>query len=170
MGKTLIAYFSKAGENNVNGDIINLPKGNTEIAAEYIKEFIPDADMFKIDPVEPMPESYEDCFAKAKVDQSANMRPEIKNCPESIDEYDTVYLGGPNYIETYPMAMFTFLEKFDWTGKTIKPFITHEGSSFGRAIDEITEVCKGAEIKEGLSIHGADVRGFKIYIKRWIRQ
>ena len=86
MGKTLIAYFSKAGENNVNGDIINLPKGNTEIAAEYIKEFIPDADMFKIDPVEPMPESYEDCFAKAKVDQSANMRPEIKNCPESIDD------------------------------------------------------------------------------------
>ena len=161
MGKTLIAYFSKAGENNVNGDIINLPKGNTEIAAEYIKEFIPDADVYKIDPVEPMPDSYEDCFAKAKVDQSANMRPEIKNCPESIDEYDTVYLGGPNYIETYPMAVFTFLEKFDWTGKTIKPFITHE---------EITEVCKGAEIKEGLSIHGADVRGFKIYIKRWIRQ
>lgn len=169
MGKTLIAYFSKAGENNVNGDIINLPKGNTEIAAEYIKEFIPDADVFKIDPVEPMPASYEDCFAKAKVDQSANMRPEIKNCPESIDEYDTIYLGGPNYIETYPMAVFTFLEKFDWTGKTIKPFITHEGSSFGRAIDDITEICKGAEIKEGLSIHGADVRGFKIYIKRWIR-
>ena len=62
MGKTLIAYFSKAGENNVNGDIINLPKGNTEIAAEYIKEFIEDADVFKIDPVEPMQESYEDCF------------------------------------------------------------------------------------------------------------
>ena len=68
------------------------------------------------------------------------------------------------------MAMFTFLEKFNWEGKTIKPFITHEGSSFGRAIDDITEICKGAEIKEGLSIHGADVRGFKIYIKRWIRQ
>ena len=170
MGKTLIAYFSKAGENNVNGDIVNLPKGNTEIAAEYIKEFIPDADMFKIDPVEPMPESYEDCFAKATVDQSANMRPEIKNCPESIDEYDTVYLGGPNYIETYPMAMFTFLEKFNWEGKTIKPFITHEGSAFGHAIEDITGICQGAEIKEGLSIHGADVRGFKIYIKRWIRQ
>ena len=169
MGKTLIAYFSKAGENNVNGDIVKLDKGNTEVAAEYIKEFIEDADMFKIDPVEPLPENYEDCFAKAKVDQSAKMRPEIKNCPESIDEYDTVYLGGPNYIETYPMAVFTFLEKFDWHGKTIKPFITHEGSQFGNAIEDITKVCEGADIKEGLSIHGADVRGYKIYIKRWIR-
>ena len=162
MGKTLIAYFSKAGENNVNGDIVKLDKGNTEIAAEYIKEFIEDADVFKIEPVEPLPESYEDCFAKAKVDKSANMRPEIRNCIESIDQYDTIYLGGPNYIETYPMAVFTFLEKFDWHGKTIKPFITH-------AIEDITKVCEGADIKEGLSIHGADVRGYKIYIKRWIR-
>ena len=86
MGKTLIAYFSKAGENNVNGDIVKLSVGNTEVAANYIKEFIPDADMYKIDPVDPLPESYEDCFAKARVDQSAKMRPEIKNCPESIDE------------------------------------------------------------------------------------
>jgi flavodoxin len=170
MGKTLIAYFSKAGENNINGDIVKLAVGNTEVAANYIKEFIPDADMFKIDQVEPLPESYEDCFAKAKVDQSAKLRPEIKDAPESIDEYDTIFLGGPNYIETYPMAVFTFLEKYNWEGKTIKPFITHEGSSFGHAIEDITTVCKGAEIKEGLSIHGADVRGFKIFIKRWINK
>ena len=170
MSRTLIAYFSKAGENNINGDIVNLPKGNTEVAAEYIKEFIEDADVYKIEPVEPLPESYEDCFAKVKVEQSANERPEIKDCPESIAKYDTIYIGGPNYFETYPMALFTFLEKFDWTGKTIKPFITHEGSSFGHAIEDLTASCPGAEIKEGLSIHGADVRGFKIYIKRWIRQ
>jgi hypothetical protein len=170
MGKTLIAFFSKAGENNVNGDIVKLSVGNTEVAANYIKEFIPDADMFKIEQIEPLPESYEDCFAKVKVDQSAALRPAIKNAPESIDEYDTIYLGGPNYVETYPMAVFTFLEKYNWEGKTIKPFITHEGSSFGRSIEDITKICTGADIKEGLSIHGADVRGFKIYIKRWIKQ
>lgn len=169
MGKTLIAYFSKAGENNVNGDIVKLDKGNTEFAAEYIKEFIEDADMFKIEPVEALPEKYEDLFAKVKVDQSANMRPEIKNCPGSIDQYDTVYIGGPNYVESYPMAVFTFLESFNWEGKIIKPFITHEGSAFGHAIEDITASCPGAVIKDGLSIHGADVRGYKIYIKRWIR-
>ena len=98
------------------------------------------------------------------------MRPEIKNLPESIDQYDTIYLGGPNYIETYPMYMFTFLEKYNWEGKVIKPFITHEGSSFGKALDDLAAACPGAEIREGLSIHGADVRGFKIYIKRWIRK
>ena len=170
MGKTLLAFFSKAGENNVNGDIVKLSVGNTEVAANYIKEFIPDADMFKIEQVEPLPESYMDCFAKVKVDQSSKLIPEIRNPLESIDEYDTIYLGGPNYVETYPMAVFTFLEKYNWQGKTIKPFITHEGSSFGRAIEDITKTCEGALIKEGLSIHGADVRGFKIYIKRWIKQ
>jgi len=170
MGKALIAYFSKAGENNVNGDIVKLDKGNTEVAAEMIKEFLgDDADMFKIEQIEPLPESYSDLFAKAKVDQSANLRPEINNCPASINQYDTIYLGSPNYFDSFPMAVFTFLESFNWDGKVIKPFITHEGSSFGKTIEDLNTVCTGATIKEGLAIHGADVRGYKIYIKRWLR-
>ena len=169
MGKTLIAYYSKAGENIANGSIVQLQEGNTEVAAKYISEFT-EADMFKIEQAVPYADNYTDCTAQAKLDQSSNARPELKNTLESIADYDTIFLGFPNYWGTMPMAVFTFLEQFDFTGKTIKPFVTHEGSGFGTAIEDITKICQGAEIKEGLAIHGADVKGYKFSIRRWVNK
>ena len=167
MGKTLIAFYSRAGENYANGSMVNLEVGNTEVAAEYIKGFIEDADMFKIEQVEKYPESYMDCTAKAKLDQSMNARPELTKYLDSIDEYDTIFLGYPNYWNTMPMAVFTFLEKYDFTGKVIKPFCTHEGSGLGDSEADIAKTCPGAVLKSGLAIHGADARGSKFQIKRW---
>ncbi len=169
MGKTLIAFYSRAGENYANGSKVMLEVGNTEIAAQYIAGFV-EADMFKIDQVKKYSEDYTECTAQAKMDQSMNVRPELTQYLDSIDEYDTIYLGFPNYWGTMPMAVFTFLERYDFTGKTIRPFVTHEGSMFGDSIEDIKKLCPGATVEEGLSIHGADVRGYRFTIKKWVNR
>ena len=126
--------------------------------------------MFKIDQVKKYSEDYTECTAQAKMDQSMNVRPELTQYLDSIDEYDTIYLGFPNYWGTMPMAVFTFLERYDFTGKTIRPFVTHEGSMFGDSIEDIKKLCPGATVEEGLSIHGADVRGYRFTIKKWVNR
>lgn len=169
MGKTIIVFFSRAGENYANGATVDLKVGNTEVASELISEFV-EADKFKIEMVKPYSSNYTDCTAQAKLDQSTKARPELVSVPESLDQYDTIYLGYPNYWDTMPMAVFSFLEKVDLSGKVIKPFCTHEGSGFGRSLEDLAELCPGAEIKEGLAIHGADVRGYKFAVKRWVNK
>lgn len=167
MGKSIIVFYSKSGENIANGTVVNLEVGNTEVAADMIANFV-EADKFKVEMVKPYASGYMDCTAQAKLDQSTKARPEIKNAPESLDEYDTIYLGYPNYWGTMPMAMFTFLEKYDLSGKIIKPFCTHEGSGLGESINDLQAIAPDAIIREGLAIHGADVRGYKFTVKKWV--
>lgn len=128
--KKLIAYFSRADENYVGGAIKNLTVGNTEVVAKIIQE-ITGADLFKIEPLESYSKNYSECIEEAKQDLKREARPELKTYPESLDCYDTIFLGYPNYWGTMPMSVKTFLEKFDFTGKTIRPFCTHEGSGIG---------------------------------------
>ena len=97
-------------------------------------------------------------------------RPKIKQTLESIDAYDTIYIGFPNWWGTLPMAMFTQLEQLDFTGKTVKPFVTHEGSGFGTSQKDLDKLCKGAEIKRGLSIPGANVASAKDTVEAWIKE
>ena len=126
----LIAYFSRKHQNYVNGMLKNLEVGNTEIAAGIIQR-LTGADLFKLEPVQEYSRDYNECIAEAQVDQRRDARPELKHYPEEFEKYDTIYLGFPNYWSTMPMAVFTFLEHFDFTGKTICPFCTHEGSGMG---------------------------------------
>lgn len=156
MGKTLIAYYSRRGENYVNGSIRSLSKGNTEVVAEKIKALIPDADLFQIDTVKTYSPSYMTCIEEAKQELRNNTRPEMKNKLAGIDEYDTIILGYPNWWGTMPMVCYTFLESFDFTGKTIVPFCTNEGSGMGSSERAIRQLCPTADIKKGTSIHGAE--------------
>ena len=156
MGKTLIAYYSRRGENYVNGSIRSLSKGNTEVVAEKIKALIPDADLFQIDTVKTYSPSYMTCIEEAKQELRNNARPEMKNKLAGIDEYDTIILGYPNWWGTMPMVCYTFLESFDFTGKTIVPFCTNEGSGMGSSERAIRQLCPTADIKKGTSIHGAE--------------
>lgn len=96
MSKKLITYYSRADENYVNGQIKNLEKGNTEIAAEIISR-LTGADMFKIEQKKPYAKDYNECIAQAQADQKNDARPELVAFPDSIDEYDEIYLGYPNY-------------------------------------------------------------------------
>lgn len=168
MAKKLIAFYSRADENYVSGTLRVLKKGNTETAAEIIKE-LTGADMFKIEQEKPYSKGYNDCIEEAKADQQRNARPELKSYPEAVGDYDVIYLGFPNYWGTMPMAVFTFLERFDLGGKTIKPFCTHEGSGMGRSVADIKRICPSASVENGLAIYGSSVSKSKKDIEDWVK-
>ncbi len=165
----LIAYFSRADENYVNGAIRKLDVGNTEIAAGFIQE-VTGADLFRIEPVQAYAAGYNECIAQAQADQKRGARPELKSYPDSLDGYDTIYLGYPNYWGTMPMAVFTFLEHFDFAGKTIRPFCTHEGSGMGSSERDIQKLCPGAKVERGLALHGGSVKNAGDAIQKWIKK
>lgn len=167
MSKKLIAFYSRADENYVNGMIKTLEIGNTEVAAGIIKE-LTGADWFKIEQAKSYSSDYNECIAQAQDDQRQNSRPELTNYPETLDEYDVIYLGYPNYWSTMPMAVFTFLEHFNFSDKTIKPFCTHEGSGLGSSVSDIKKLCPKAKIEKGLAIRGGSVNRAKNDIEKWI--
>ena len=169
MTKTLIAFFSRADENYFGGSMKYVDVGNTEIVVGLMKDLI-DADTFKIEMKKPYSASYMTCIDEAKKDLQANARPELVSYPTSIDEYDTVILGYPNYWGTIPMAVATFLEAYDFTGKTILPFCTNEGSGMGSSEKDIRKYAKGAEVKRGLSINGSRAGSSGDPVKKWLSE
>lgn len=169
MAKDLILYYSRAGENYSNAGLKHIDIGNTEVIANYINEFT-NADMFKMEPLNEYPEDYMKCIEVAQEELNNNERPELKEYIEDISQYDTIYLGFPNWWGTMPMPVWTQLEKLDFEGKIIKPFVTHEGSGFGRSETDIKKICSGAELKKGLSIQGSFVDGAKDKVKNWVNE
>ncbi len=162
----IIVYFSRPGNNYVNGSIVNLKTGNTEIAARFIHE-LTGAPLAKLEPVKAYSLDYMECTREAQAELRASARPAVKECPD-ISGYDTVYLGYPNWWGTCPMCVFTFLASQEWSGKTIKPFCTHEGSGMGHSEADIRKACAGAVVMKGLAIHGADVSKSQAQIQNWI--
>lgn len=167
--KKLVAFYSRADENYVNGTIVSLEKGNTEVAADIIQK-LTGSDRFRIEQEKPYSSDYNECIAQAQRDQKNDIRPALKKFMESLDEYDVIYLGYPNYWSTMPMAVFTFLEHYDFNGKTIRPFCTHEGSGLGSSVRDIRKLCPGAKVEEGLAIRGGNVSRSEQNIKRWIQE
>ena len=166
---TLIIYYSRRGENYWNGTIKNLAKGNTEIAAEFIKNAV-GGDLFEVQTVREYAKDYYACIDEAQRELRARARPPIKAFPEDIDRYDNIFIGYPNWWGTMPMAMFTLLEHFDWTGKKIIPFCTNEGSGMGSSERDLAKACPGATIARGLSIHGAETLRSEKKIADWAKK
>lgn len=167
MSNILVAFYSRADENYVSGQIRTLKTGNTEIAAGIIAK-LTRADTFKIEQIQPYAKDYNECIAQAQSDQKRNARPELKNYPDSLDGYDVIYLGYPNYWSTMPMAVFTFLEHFNFSGKEIRPFCTHEGSGMGSSMDDIRRLCPDVAISQGLAIRGGSVERSEDEIQKWL--
>ena len=167
MGKTLIAFFSRADENYFGGAMRYVKVGNTEIVCDLMKDMI-DADTFKIEMKNPYSPVYMTCIEQAKKDLREKARPELVSYPDSIDEYDTVILAYPNYWGTMPMAVFTFLEKYDFTGKTILPLCTNEGSGMGGSERDIKKAAPGADVKKGLSITGSSAANSGNAVRKWL--
>lgn len=165
----LIAYYSRRGENYWNGTIKNLSRGNTEIAAEFIRKAV-GGDLFEVETEKAYPKDYYACIDEAQKELREKARPALKKFPQSLDGYDTIFLGYPNWWGTMPMAMFSFLEHFDWTGKKIVPFCTNEGSGMGSSERDIVKACPGAEIGRGLSVHGAEVAQSEKKIAEWAKK
>ena len=166
--KTLIAFYSRADENYFGGAMRYVKVGNTEIVCNLMKELI-DADSFKIEMKQPYSPVYMTCIEEAKRDLRAGARPELVALPESIDGYDTVVLAYPNYWGTMPMAVFTFLEAFDFAGKTILPLCTNEGSGMGSSERNVRRYAPGADVRKGLSILGSAAAEAGPQAERWLK-
>ena len=167
MAKTLIAFFSRADENYFGGAMRYVKVGNTEVVCGIMKDLI-SADTFKIEMKDSYSPVYMTCIEEAKQDLRAKARPELVSMPDSIEEYDTIILAYPNYWGTMPMAVFTFLEAFDFTGKTILPLCTNEGSGMGISERDIKKTCPGADVKKGLSITGSEAANSKASVQKWL--
>ena len=167
MAKTLIAFFSRADENYFGGAMRYVKVGNTEIVCNLMKDMI-DADSFKIEMKDPYSPVYMTCIDEARKDLRANARPELASMPDSVDGYDTVVLAYPNYWGTMPMAVLTFLEAFDFSGKTILPLCTNEGSGMGSSERDIRRACPGARVKKGLSVTGSQAANSVGNVQKWL--
>ena len=166
MAKNLIIYYSRKGENYVNGSVKVLTKGNTEICAEYIKKAV-GGDLFEVDTVKSYSDDYMTCTEEAQKELRENARPELKKMLKDISEYDNIFVCGPCWWGTYPCAVFTQLEALDFSGKTVFPLMTHEGSGLSRAPAALKKYCKGATVGRGIAIRGANAVRSEKEIASW---
>lgn len=153
--KILIAYFSHSG--------------NTREIANQIHEKV-GGDLFEIVTVDPYPTNYDATVDQAKREQQNNYKPKLAKEVKNMDSYDVIFVGYPNWWGTMPMALFTFLEGYNFSGKTIIPFITHDGSRLGRSVNDIRALCPQATILEGLAIKGSDAKNAQNDVSAWLRK
>jgi flavodoxin len=154
-GKTLIAYFSWGGNTR-------------EIATQIQKQT--GGDLFEIKTVKPYPTDYNECVDVAKKEQQADARPAIAGEVKNMADYDVVFVGYPNWWGTMPQVLFTFLEKYRLSGKTVVPFNTHGGGRWGRSLDDLKKLCPDATILEGITISGNMARRSKDDVVKWLQK
>lgn len=151
--KTLIAYFSWSG--------------NTEKLANMIQQET-GGDLFEITPAEPYTEDYDALLEQARQEQQDQARPELTGQVDNWEEYDVVFVGYPNWWGDTPMAVLTFLESYDFGGKTLIPFCTHGSSGFGRSLVSAENSAAGAELLEGFEVSGSSVDGAAKRVTEWL--
>ena len=145
----LVAYFSLAGEQYGVGVI---EEGNTSIIAHMIAEQT-GADLFEIEAVTPYPTSHSELLDVSRQEMANNARPEIAGTVDNMDDYDTIFIGYPNWWGDMPMIVYNFLESYDLSGKTIVPFCTHGGSGLSNTESTIADIT-GGTMKDGFAIPG----------------
>lgn len=143
--------------------------GNTGMVARMIQDAI-GADLFSIRTEESYPDNYEDTVDQGQEEQAENARPRLTEQIENPDQYDTVFLGFPNWWGDMPMAVYSFLEEYDLSGKTIVPFVTSGGSGFSGTVSEIETLEPDAEVQEGLSIGASSVQDARNDVESWLRE
>ena len=152
--RVLVAYFSQTGEQYGVGVV---EKGNTRIVAEMIAAET-SADLFHIERKEAYPTTYNDLLSVAQDEYKNNARPELSASVDNWSDYDTVFIGYPIWWGDMPMPVYTFLESYDFAGKTVIPFDTNGGSGLADTVSAIAKACPGATVKDGLAIAGTDAQ------------
>lgn len=169
MSKILIAYYSRKGNNYAGGRIVNLPVGNTEIIAKKIS-VLTGGDLFEIKTVQSYPDDYTEATEVAKDELKENARPELSEKIDNLNSYEVIFLGYPSWWGTMPMPVFTFLESCDFSGKTIMPFCTHEGSGLGRSEQDIKKLCKNTNVLPGIAVRGSSVANADREVVYWLKK
>lgn len=169
MAKILTVFYSLKGETIAPGmKIVNLEKGHTAVAAEFIQKAV-GGDLCELETVKTYIEDHMKMIYEAKEELEKGIRPELKNYP-NLDEYDTIILGFPNWWNTMPMPVIGFLEHYNWNGKRIIPFVTSGGGGFGKSIEDMKKICVGAEISEnGGEFLGHEVETSEEKISTWAK-
>lgn len=162
--KTLVAFFSRAGENYAVGHV---KKGNTHIIAEMIAAET-GADLFHIVPAQPYPDDYAECTEVAKRELNAKARPAVQGDAE-VEDYDVIFMGYPNWWGDMPMPVYTFIEKHNWQGKTVIPFCTHEGSGLSGTESRLKTACKGSVVLKGLAVRGETAQNSQTKAKKSVK-
>lgn len=152
-GKVLVLYFSQSG--------------NTEAVANIIHNEV-GGDIVKLETVQTYPSDYNELVDYAQKEQKQNARPELKTKINNIDQYDTIFLGYPNWWADMPMPLYTFLDEYDLSGKTIAPFITHGGSGLSGTPDKIKKEEPNATVTDGLAVSGSSAKNSQSTVKNWL--
>lgn len=165
-GKSLVVFFSHAGDNYSVG---NIKVGNTKIVAGYISE-LAGADQFEIVTHKYDGMAYTPLINLAKEETRNGELPEYEGDVD-LSRYDTVFVGGPVWWGTYPEVMFTFFKKHvnDLMGKTVIPFTTHEGSGLANCVEDVKGSFPGANVTKGFSIYGHEVCTGKGKVAKWLK-
>ena len=161
----LVAYFSRADENYNVGTI---DVGNTQIVAEYIADEV-GADSFHIETVTPYPADYDDCCDVAKQELADKARPELSETVDNMEQYDIVFLGYPIWWGDMPMAVYTFMDSYDFSDKVVIPFNTHEGSGESGTYSAIASYLPNAQVLEGMAIQGKTAQEFSSDTQQSVR-
>lgn len=176
----LVAYFSYA-ENAALPDDVDASAsasiqpwngaltGNTGVVADMIAQAT-GADLFSIRTVEQYPDTYDAILDQGQQERSEGARPELATHLENLDSYDTIFLGFPNWWGDMPMAVYTFLDEVDLSGKTVIPFVTSGGSGFSNTISTIQQMEPQATVQEGLSISGSSATGAQQQVESWLSE
>ena len=176
----LVAYFSYA-ENAALPDDVDASAsasiqpwngaltGNTGVVADMIAQAT-GADLFSIRTVEQYPDTYDATIDQGQQEQSDGARPELATHLENLDSYDTIFLGFPNWWGDMPMAVYTFLDEVDLSGKTVIPFVTSGGSGFSNTISTIQQMEPQATLQEGLSIGASSATGAQQQVESWLSE
>ncbi|MBO4381930.1 MAG: flavodoxin [Bacteroidales bacterium] len=162
MSKTIVIFFSHAGDNYAVG---NIEVGNTKIVADYISE-ITGADQYEIVTHKYDGMAYNPLIQLAKEEANNGELPPYEGNAPDLSQYDTVFIGGPVWWGTYPQVMFTLFKDINLDGKTVIPFTTHEGSGLASCVSDVKKAFPKAKVTPGWSIYGHEVRGGRAKVEK----
>ena len=179
-GETLVVYFSRVGNTDFPADVDAVSSasvvrtedgiaGNAQLMAQWVAEET-GGTLFEIQTAEKYPIDYTETTNVAKEEQNENARPALAAEIEDFDSYSTVCLVFPNWWGDLPMALYSFFEAYDFTGKTLYVSVTHGGSGFSRTVSTIEELAPGALVAEGLSVRDSNVPGAEDSVRQWARE
>lgn len=162
-----VIYYSRSGENYVNGQLKQLAKGNTAIVAEKISNYL-DAELIRLVPEKNYPDDYQEMVELAEKEKKQQVLPKYQLITQDLSNYDELFIGYPNWWGTFPQVIATFLQDQDLSGKTIYPFCTHEGSAMGTSVSDMMKLCPEVKIETGLAIRGSKAAVSDKTIANWL--